>query len=116
MTWTEQLLAAVENSGAEPGKKAVALEFLRMAGPIVETLGSSVFEDIVRAAAGGGVPEALVQKLDARQVAEMLGQLEATLQQLVEKHAVEKAAWRAAMAQLQSAALSAVARVVITIL
>jgi hypothetical protein len=116
MTWTEQLLVAVENSGAEAGKKKVALDFLRVAGPVVETLGPSVFEGIMRSAAAGSVPEELVERLDAKQVAGILGQLEAELGEMVETHAAEKAAWRSAMAQLQAAALSVVARSVVSAL
>jgi hypothetical protein len=116
MTWTEQLLDAVENSGAEPGKKAVAKEFLQAAGPIVEALGPSVFDELMRAAAGGNVPAAIAETLNASQVAALVAQMEVQLGAMVEQHAAEKEAWKSAMAGLEQAALGAVARVVIAVL
>ena len=116
MTWTEQLLEAVERSGGESGKKAVAAEFLRAAGPIVETLGPSVFDELLHAAATGNAPAVIAENLTAGQVAALLGQLEPQLGGLAERHVAEKEAWKQAMGQLEQAALAAVARVVISIL
>ena len=116
MTLTEQLLNAVENSGADAGKKAVAREFLQAAGPIVETLGPSVFEELMRAAAGGNMPATLAANLNAGQVAALLAQMEVQMAGVVERHAAEKEAWKAAMAGLEQAALGLVVRVAIAAL
>ncbi len=116
MTVTEQLLAAVEASGADAGKKAVVEEFLKEAGPVIEALGPSVFQQLMNSAAGGAIPPEVIDNLDAGQVAALLAQADEDLSALADKHGAQVAAWNAALAQLETVALAALARVLIGVL
>ena len=112
----QQVMDSVEQSNADPAKKVVVKDFLTQVGPVVEALGPSLFQQVMAAASSGGVPEVLVQQLSAQQVAGLLAQAQQDLSALAAKHGAEVAAWKTATQQLETAALSVLARVVLSAL
>ena len=86
MTMVDQLVAAVEASSADAGKKAVAKAFLTAAGPAIEMLGTDLFSQVLQSAAAGAGVEAIVQGLDEKQVVGMLAGVEGEMGVLAQSH------------------------------
>jgi hypothetical protein len=113
MSLVDDLVAAVESSAGDAGRKQVVVGFLRAAGPAVERLGAEAFQRVMQSAAAGESVTALVGHMTQGEVVGMLGQVEAQMARAAEGHAAELAARAAALAALQQVALSVVARLLL---
>ena len=113
----DELVAAIEERPGDAAKKRLAAAFVRAAGPAVEAMGEDALRAVMGAAARGeALPWAVIGNLDAGQVEAMLELTEQRMEELASEHEAELAASRAAVAELEAAALRVVAGVIIGIL
>jgi hypothetical protein len=111
--------AVAASKKLDAGVKTVVTEFLQAAGPALETLAPAVVRDVLsKFAAGDGASAAasVADALSADRVAATLGSLEPEMQHEVDQRAAHVAATRETMAALQSAAISVVAKLLISAL
>ncbi len=111
--------AVADSQKLDAGVKSVVTEFLQAAGPALETLAPAVVRDVLSkfaAGDGGAATASVADALSADQVAATLGALEPQMQDEVDQRATQVAASRETMAALQSAAISVVAKLLISAL
>ena len=109
--------AVADSQKLDAGVKSVVTDFLQAAGPAIETLAPAVVRDILgRFAEGDGTAAttSVAGTLSADQVASTLGALDQQMQSEVDQRATQVAAERQTMAALQSAAISVLARILIS--
>ena len=112
-------LAVVNSQKLDAGVKSVVTDFLQAAGPSLETLAPSVLRDILdEFASGDGSAAAtnVAATLSADQVDSTLGTLEQQMQSEVDQRAMQVAASRETMAALQNAAISVLAKLLMSAL
>ena len=111
----DQLVSTVQASQKmDQGKKEVVVAFLQAAGPTLEALGSDGFSAVVASLAQGNTAAgAVAANLSAAQLASLLEVTEQQMNVLAAAHGAEVKAAQAAIAQLESAALMAVARAIL---
>ena len=116
MGLVDDLVEAVEGTGAGAVEKGVVVGFLRGAGMVVEGLGPEAFRAVMGAIAEGsdaGFPAEIVGGLNEDQVLALLADVEEQMGAAVDRHAAEMKARAAALEVLKEAALGVVARVVV---
>jgi hypothetical protein len=111
--------AVADSQKLDAGVKSVVTEFLEAAGPAIETLAPAVVRDILSGfAAGDGsaATTSVAGALSADEIAATLGTLEPQMQSEVDQRTAQVAAARATMAALQNAAISVLAKLLISAL
>ncbi len=110
----DQLVTAVNAAEQmDAGKKEVVVAFLQAAGPTLEALGTDGFSAVMGAVASGSdVADAVAANLDAAEVAALLEATEQEMSAVAADHGAEVKAAQNAVAQLEAAALLAVAQAV----
>jgi hypothetical protein len=120
MSVLDDILQAVADSQKlDAGVKTVVAEFLEAARPALETLAPAVLRDVLsKFAAGDGATGAasVAETLSADQVDSTLGALEQQMQSEVDRRAAQVEAARETMAALQNAAISVLARLLVSAL
>lgn len=117
MSVLEDIRQAVANSTTlEAGVKSVVTDFLQAAGPAIETLAPEVVRGLMSKLAAGdsSATGGVAQTLSAEQVDATLGTLEQQMQREVDQRATQVAAERQMIAALQSAAVSVLAKLLIS--
>jgi hypothetical protein len=103
----------------DAGVKSVVTEFLQAAGPALETLAPAAVRDILNQFASGDSSSAaagVADSLSEDQVASTIGTLEQQMQSEVNQRATQVTAQRETMAALQNAAISVLAKLLISVL
>jgi hypothetical protein len=112
-----QAVAVSEKMDA--GVKSLVTDFLQAAGPALGTLAPAVVQEVLsKFAAGDGASAAasVADALSADQVAATLASLEPEMQHEVDQRAVQVAAEKQTMAAMQNAAISVIAKLLISAL
>ena len=109
--------AVADSQNLDAGAKSVVTDFLQAAGPALETLTPAAVQDVLGKFATGDSPAAAMSvagALSADQIASTLGTLEQEMQSEVDQRAAQVAAARQTMAAIQNAAISVLARLLIS--
>ena len=110
--------AVADSQKLDAGAKSVVTDFLQAAGPAMETLTPAAVQDILGRFADGrqctAATTSVAGALSADQVASTLGTLEQQMQSEVDQRAAQVAAERQTMAAIQNAAISVLARILIS--
>jgi len=120
MSVLDDILQAVSTSTKlDAGTKSVLTQFLQDAGPALATLAPGVVQDVMASFAAGDSASAITPLSNAmteEQVIAALGTTEQQMDAAVDQRATQVAAARATLAAVENAAVSVLARLLISAL